>query len=45
MIWNIIIFKWNTKFINNQHSFKNSYLFKNINKKNVMYLENYKHLL
>jgi hypothetical protein len=37
---------WNTKFTRNQHTFKNSYLFKKLFLKNhVMYLENYKHLL
>jgi hypothetical protein len=28
-----------------QDNFKNSYLFKNDEKKSVMYLDNYKHLL
>jgi len=46
MIWNYYHFKrWNTKFTRNEDMSKNSYLFKNDEKKKVMYLDNYKHLL
>jgi hypothetical protein len=46
MIWNCYhLNKWNTKFTRNQHILRFSYLFKNINKKNVIYLDNYMHLL
>jgi hypothetical protein len=35
----------NIEFTRNQHIFKNSYLFKNYKQKNVLYYDNYKHLL
>ncbi len=35
----------NIKFTRNQDTFKNSYLFKKVFKKHVMYMYNYKHLL
>jgi len=46
MIWNYYHFeRWNIEFIRDQDTFKNSYLLKNDEKKNVMYLDNYKRLL
>jgi hypothetical protein len=46
MILNYYHFKrWNIKFTRNYDTFNNSHLFKSDEEKNVMYLDNYKHLL
>jgi hypothetical protein len=46
MIWNYYhLKKQNIEFTWNQHTFKDSYLFKNHTKQNVMYWNNYKHIL